>query len=149
MMSDFKETAEPQETKSTKDDLDMAKIQAAMKGLSDQQEQDLQEDLEKFKNRPKPPWAGEQPPTDAEQVTPMPSELKSEVMRIQNLPVDQRHEAVADYVASLQSRLGNETAESKDLSYRTVIERNGDGISFLDADGNKHTIWYKEGQDND
>lgn len=55
-MSDYKETGEAKDIQSQQDRLDMAKIQASMRGLREQQEKELQEDLEKFRNRPKPPW---------------------------------------------------------------------------------------------
>lgn len=54
-MSDFKEVGETNE--SSKKCLDMAKIQAAMDGERERQAKELQEDLEKFNNRPRPPWA--------------------------------------------------------------------------------------------
>lgn len=55
-MSEIKETPEPQEGKSAQEDLDMAKIQESMKGLRQQQARELQEDLDKFNNRPKPAY---------------------------------------------------------------------------------------------
>ncbi|MBK8904564.1 MAG: hypothetical protein IPM53_25520 [Anaerolineaceae bacterium] len=55
-MSEIKETPEPQEGKSAQEDLDMAKIQESIKGLRQQQVRELQEDLDKFNNRPKPAY---------------------------------------------------------------------------------------------
>jgi hypothetical protein len=69
----------------------------------------------------------------------------SEIQRIQELPVTERRQAMGEFVQSLQDAKGDETIEGRNLRWSTQVERNGDGITLINAStGERHTIWYKE-----
>lgn len=57
MSKDYKEDNIAENMNLPESNLDMGKIQSAMHGEEQRQEKELQEDLEKFNNRPRPPWA--------------------------------------------------------------------------------------------
>lgn len=82
-MSDHKETNETKDIQPQQDDLDMAKIQVSMKGLREQQDKELQEDLEKFRNRPKPPWFEAQ----QEEQSPVAKDTRWSEWKMTNVPV--------------------------------------------------------------
>jgi hypothetical protein len=160
MMSDHNETSEPQEVQTQQDDLDMAKVQASMQGIRDQQERELQEDLEKYNNRPKPPWAevnqeidnasptrGNEAVDDATQesleerevfVPPLGDEVKLRIHEIQRLPVEQRQQAVADFQHTKAGRQAGEL--------NSGVMAGGKGVYFRDADGNQYDILYEENE---
>lgn len=68
-----------------------------------------------------------------------------EIRRIQSLPVEQRRDAVAQWHESLKDEKQNPTSELRNLSWQTRVERNGDGITFINPrePGKEYTIWYK------
>lgn len=88
----------------------------------------------------KEPGTGARPSWDN---APDASGVLSEIERIQQLPASERRGAMGDFVMSLRDSQGNETALGRDLRLNTQVERNGDGITITDAQGNKHTVWYK------
>ncbi|WP_374686464.1 hypothetical protein [Promineifilum sp.] len=71
---------------------------------------------------------------DSSRFAPLAPELKLELSNIQNMPVEQRREAMAD----LFKREGNT------LSQNAGIARNGDGVWVKDASGFVWNIDYKE-----
>jgi hypothetical protein len=158
-MSDYKETGETQEVQTQQDDLDMAKVQASMQRIRDQQEQELHEDLEKFNNRPESPWAevnqeidNEAPSAqvneavdDASQaplqeqeafIPPLDDEIKLKIHEIQRLPVEQRQQAVADLH---QTKAGRQAGK-----LNGGVMAGGKGVFFRDANGNQYDILYEE-----
>lgn len=60
--ADVVEQAKPEN--STAEDLDMARIQASMQGLREQQARELGDDVASFENRPKPPYHEDSPGVD-------------------------------------------------------------------------------------
>ena len=76
----------------------------------------------------------------------LPSEQTfQEIQRIQSLSIEQRRDAVSTLVKSLRDEKGDPISEFRNLSRYTRVERNGDGITFINPreEGKEYTIWYK------
>jgi hypothetical protein len=69
--------------------------------------------------------------------------IESEISRIQGLPVDERRQAMGDFVVSLKDNKGDETSEGRNLRWDTRIERDGSGVTIIGKDGKEFTVWYK------
>jgi hypothetical protein len=72
-------------------------------------------------------------------------EVRSEIHRIQDLPVAERRQAMGEFVQSLRDEKGDETRDGRNLRWSTQVERNGDGVTIIDpSTGEKYTVWYTE-----
>jgi hypothetical protein len=131
-----------------------------MQGIRDQQERELQEDLEKFNNRPKPPWAevnqeidnasptqGNEAVDDATQkpvqerevfVPPLDDEIKLKIHEIQRMPVDQRQKAMADFY---QTKAGRRAGQ-----LNGGVMPGGKGVFLRDADGTQYDVRFEENE---
>ncbi|MCL4299587.1 MAG: hypothetical protein KJ077_27875 [Anaerolineae bacterium] len=82
--------------------------------------------------------------TDPAERFKLPDTVLAELKQIQALPVEERRAAMGKFMLSSQDPKGDESTEGRNIRWNTRVERNGEGITIIDNDGQEHTIWYTE-----